>query len=268
MKFSVVTISFNQVSFVEQAIRSVLNQRGVEVEYIIVDPGSSDGSRDIIERYRDQFASVIFDQDSGPAHGLNNGFEYATGDVFCYLNSDDTFEPDAFQRAAQFLDKHPELDVICGHAWVTDRHHFRIRRAWSETYRRVPVAYGAAIQIQPSTFIRREAFLSAGGFNLENRSSWDSELLLDLFLSGSRIGVIDEFLSTYRLHASSITNSGLLLAQIEQFSEIRFRRLMGRPRRASDIYIGALLRLVKHARFPLAAWERIMRGPVFNRGID
>jgi len=93
MKFSIVTISYNQAQFLEKAILSVLNQEGVGLEYIVVDPGSTDGSREIIERYRDRFGHVVFEKDHGPADGLNKGFQYATGDVYGYLNSDDVLLP-------------------------------------------------------------------------------------------------------------------------------------------------------------------------------
>ena len=234
MNFSVVTVSFNQAEFLERAIKSVISQTSVNIEYIIVDPGSTDGSRDIIERYRDRFAHVIFEKDQGPAEGLNKGFALATGDVYCYLNSDDTFEPGAFRRAARFLDDHHEFDVVCGHAWLTDDEDNRLRRIWSEPFKRLPVAYGATVHVQPSTFILRAAFQKSGGFNIDNHCSWDGELLVDLFLSGARFGIIDEFLSTYRMHANSITNSGRLSALMEETYESRFVRLIGRSRRSSD----------------------------------
>ena len=73
-RVSIVTISFNQEKFLERTIRSVLAQDYPEIEYIVVDPGSTDGSRDIIERYRDRIAHVIFEPDKGPSDGLNKGF--------------------------------------------------------------------------------------------------------------------------------------------------------------------------------------------------
>lgn len=267
MRFSVVTISFNQAEFLELAIQSVIGQREVEIEYIITDPGSTDGSRAVIEKYRGAFAHVLLEKDQGPSDGLNKGFARATGDILCYLNADDTFEPGALQRAEAALRDHPELDVICGHAFVTDPQGNRLRRVWSEPYTRVMAAYNAAVQIQPSTFIRRAAFLESGGFNVENRSCWDAELLLDMYLAGARIGVVDEFLSTYRLHSSSITNTGRTLSAMQEFSARRFERLMGRPRAGRDDLVERVLRTVKHLRRPVATWERVVRGPVFGRGV-
>lgn len=265
MKFSVVTISYNQAPFLERAILSVLSQTGVEFEYIVVDPGSQDGSRDIIERYRERLDQIVFDPDQGPADGLNKGFALATGDIFCYLNADDTFEPGALATVAAFLDSHPEFDVVCGHAWIVDSCDQRLRRVWSEPFRRWFVAYGAAVQIQPSTFIRRPAFLRTAGFNIANRSNWDGELLLDLYLTGARIGIVDAFLSTYRLHPVSITSSGRLDAQIRAYQEQVFERLCGRQKTTADRFIGLGFRMVKHLLNPQATVERLRFGRIYRR---
>src|SRR5580704_12107410 len=182
MRFSVVTISFNQAQFLERAILSVLAQKGVELQYIIVDPGSTDGSRKIIERYRASFSHVIYEEDDGPADGLNKGFARATGDIFCYLNSDDEFELGAFWRIASFFASHPDTDIVCGHTWIVDQSGNRLRRVWSDPYHHKAVAYGMAIQMQASTFFCSQAFRRIKGFNPRNRISWDSELLLDLAL--------------------------------------------------------------------------------------
>ena len=267
MKFSIVTISFNQREFLERTIRSVIGQRGVELEYIIVDPGSTDGSRDIIEAYHPHFAHVILEKDGGPADGLNKGFALATGDVYGFLNSDDTLEPGALSEVAAWLERHPDIDVVSGHALITDRDDRRLRRAWSEPFERLPVAYGAAIQIQPSTFMRRAAYLAAGGFNPQNRSNWDSELMVDLYSLGAKFGTIDKFLSCYRLHGLSITNTGVLDGQLRLWSTRRFVRLMGREPVETDRFVRLALRVAKYARRPAAFIERLRYGPVYRRGV-
>ena len=266
MKFSIVTISFNQAEFLERTIQSVLSQTGVDIEYIVVDPGSTDRSRDIIERYRDRIAQIIYEKDQGPADGLNRGFANASGDIFCYLNSDDTFELDALKRADEYLGVHPEFDVVCGNAWAIDGEDNRLRRVWSEPYNPLFVAYGAAVQIQPSTFIRRDAFRKAGGFNIDNRSNWDGELLVDLYKCGAQIGVFDEFLSCYRLHETSITNTSKLDALIAQWQQRCFEKIMNRPKRRYDQLVAVVLRLCKHVMNPPALIERLCRGPMRKRG--
>lgn len=267
MKFSIVTISFNQGEFLERTIRSVIEQRGAEIEYIIIDAGSTDGSRDLIEAYRPHFAHVVLEPDAGPADALNKGFALASGDIYGFLNSDDTLEAGALAQVVAWFEQHPDIDVVSGHAWITDRHDSRLRRVWSEPFERLPVAYGAAIQIQPSTFFRRSAYLATGGFNVKNRSNWDSELMVDLYLSGARFGIIERFLSCYRLHDVSITNSGALDAKIRAWSARRFERLMARGPIGTDRLIGLAFRAAKHARRPAAFVERLRHGPVYRRGI-
>src|SRR5215217_6342515 len=152
MKISIVTISFNQAPFLEQTICSVLEQDHPHVEYIVVDPGSTDGSREIIERYRDRIDKIIFEADKGPADGLNKGFAHASGDVFGFLNSDDMLEPGALSDAARYFETHPEVDVVSGHSWVIDAEGRKKRRFYSDQFSLRMTAYGACYLAQPSTF--------------------------------------------------------------------------------------------------------------------
>ncbi len=262
-----VTISFNQGEFLARAIDSVIGQAG-RIQYIVCDPGSTDGSRTIIDGYGAAVAERVYERDEGPADGLNRGFARATGDIFAYLNSDDTFLPGAFAKVAAYFEVNPEVDVVTGHCLVTDRHDNILRRAWSEPYHRRMVAQGVYAHFQASTFFRAEAFRRTPGFNPRNCSSWDSELLLELFLSGARIQVIDEFLSTYRLHATSITNTGAHGDHARQFQRDRFRRLMGRERQWGDDRLAIGCRFWKRLRDPRAAFERLLRGPITRRGVE
>lgn len=261
-QFSVVTISYNQAEFLRRTIESVLSQKGAGVQYIVCDPGSTDGSRQIIDSYGDAIAERVFERDDGPADGLNRGFARATGDIFAYLNSDDTFLPGTLARVAAHFHRHPQIDVLTGHGLVVDSNDKLIRKVWSTPYRRKMSAHGVAEQVQSATFIRAAALRRAGGFNPRNRSSWDAELLLDLFLSGARIAVLDEILGTFRLHPASITASGAARADAERFSKERFSRLMGREPRGLDPLIGRLLKLWKALRYPWTGIERLRRGPV------
>ncbi|MDB6151267.1 MAG: glycosyl transferase family 2 [Chthoniobacter sp.] len=102
-RISVVTPSFNQASFLEQTILSVLGQCYPNLEYIVMDGGSSDGSAEIIARYRSQLAYSQSQRDGGQAAAINAGFARATGDILCWLNSDDFFLPGALHRVAKGL---------------------------------------------------------------------------------------------------------------------------------------------------------------------
>ena len=105
-----------------------------------MDPGSTDNSREIIEHYGDRIGHIVFEKDQGPADGLNKGFAKATGEIFGYLNADDLLEPGALEKAGAFFERHPNVDVICGHCWITDPDDKRLRRAWSEPFTRLSSA--------------------------------------------------------------------------------------------------------------------------------
>lgn len=199
------TISFNQAEFIEQAILSVLTQNYPDIEYIVVDPGSTDGSREIIDRYRSQIAKIILHPDRGAADGLNHGFVNASGKILGFLNSDDLLLPGAVSSAVNFLNKHKNVDAVSGHSNLIGRDGRFLRRLYSDNMSVSRCIYGGVILIQPSTFFKREIFDRVGGFRIENRISWDWELFLDMALAGGKFAVANEFWSAFRIHPQSIT---------------------------------------------------------------
>jgi glycosyltransferase involved in cell wall biosynthesis len=216
MKFSIVTISYNQATFLEEAILSVLAQDYPEIEYIVVDAGSKDGSREIIKNYHDRIDHVIFEPDKGPADGLNKGFKRATGEVFGYLNSDDRLRPNAVSRVVHAFQKSPDAIVISGHGCVIDAQGNILKRVFSHRFNVKAYAYGACILVQQATFFKRNAFWKVGGFNPSNRVSWDGELWVDLALAGGKFYRMYDTLADFRLHENSITGSGMYQLEIEE----------------------------------------------------
>ena len=99
-RISVVTVSFNQREYLEQCLLSVFGQRYPNLEYIVVDAGSTDGSIELLRRYEAQFAHLIVEPDEGQSDGLNKGLRRATGDILTWVNSDDMLAPSALKRAA------------------------------------------------------------------------------------------------------------------------------------------------------------------------
>lgn len=211
MKISIVTISYNQAAFLERAILSVLDQDYPDIEYIIVDPGSTDGSRALIERYRHRLGRVILDPDKGPADGLNHGLAAATGEIFAFLNADDCLLPGAVGKAMAGFRDHPGTDVIYGHGHIEDLRNGR-RRAVRATSPVTPwlLAHGGVFLLQQASFYRTASVRMVGGFNTDNRTCWDGELWAELLLAGCRFKLLPAEMAVFTLHDASISGTGIV----------------------------------------------------------
>jgi glycosyltransferase involved in cell wall biosynthesis len=259
MRISVVTISFNQAEFLPRAIDSVLAQSWPDLDYIVVDPGSTDGSREIISGYGERISRVILERDDGAADGLNKGFAHATGDILCFLNSDDEFLPGAFQTIAREFERRPEADFLTGCGYFIDESGLRRGRIVPTPLSVSDYVYGSSTVFQQGTFFRRHCFERVGGFNPENRTCWDGELFLDFIRAGLRQELVYENLANFRIHGTSITGSGRLFEQYTRDNQRLFKKALGRDAGAADTLIGASLRYTKLLRNPRYVVERLLR---------
>lgn len=117
---SIVTPSFNQASYLEAAIASVLDQEYPNIEYILIDGGSMDGSVDIIRKYTGKLAYWISETDRGQTDAINKGFAHATGKYLAWLNADDRLKSNAVSEAVQFLESHPDVGMVYGNTEYID----------------------------------------------------------------------------------------------------------------------------------------------------
>lgn len=111
---TIVTPSFNQARYIEATIQSVLGQDYPNIEYLIVDGGSSDGTVEIIKKYEGRISWWVSEQDQGQTDAINKGFGRARGEILAWLNSDDTYEPGAVTQAVRYLMDHPEVGMVYG----------------------------------------------------------------------------------------------------------------------------------------------------------
>jgi glycosyltransferase involved in cell wall biosynthesis len=201
-KITVVTPSYNQGQFIEQTISSVLDQSYPNLEYIIIDGGSSDDSVEIIRRYEKHLAFWISEKDNGAADAIAKGFRRATGSILAYLNSDDIYLDGALKTAGEAM-ADSGIDVLFGDTlWIdTAGNHIGERRQTSfdaEGY----MCGGADLQ-QPSTFWRRELYERCGGINPEFRFAFDTDLFFRFIKTGARFKHVKQTLSCYRIHPQS-----------------------------------------------------------------
>ena len=244
-----VTVSLNQGQYLERALRSVLEQ-DYPVEYTLVDPGSTDGSRALIDAYRRYLSRVIVEPDDGPADGLNKALRLSTGEIFICINADDAMLPGAVKSAVEAFQRYPLAAVVYASGYMVDAGGQPIRRFFSTDFDPRSFVLGGANVMQQSTFIRREAFLDVGGFNPQNRTSWDGELLIDLALAGYSLRRVAGLWSLFRIHPSSISGSSRLSSEYDRDRLRLFEKVVGRPPRKRDCLAFMAARAQKWARNP------------------
>lgn len=199
---SIVTPSYNQGSYIETTIESVLNQNYPNIEYIVVDGGSTDGTVEILKKYEGRL-KWISEKDHGPEDAIAKGFSMATGEIFGWIASDDKYEPDAIQKVMDKFNQAPEVAMVYGRCQYVDRNGAVIGECPTEPFN---YDYLAVYNIvaQPSAFFRRSVYESVGGISLELRQASDYDLWIRLTKNQEAI-YLPEFLSSYRLHYAAKT---------------------------------------------------------------
>jgi glycosyltransferase involved in cell wall biosynthesis len=126
-KITVITPSYNQAEFLERTIKSVIDENYPNLEYIIIDGGSTDGSVEIIRKYEKYLSYWVSEKDHGQSHAINKGLRMATGDWIAWQNSDDIYYPGAFSAVAKAVQTHPDVELIIGDMNLINEHDEVIR---------------------------------------------------------------------------------------------------------------------------------------------
>jgi glycosyltransferase involved in cell wall biosynthesis len=204
-RISVVTSSFNQGRYIARTIESVLAQQYPNLEHIVVDGMSSDETVDVLARY--PHLTVVREPDSGQADAINKGFRRATGEIFCFLNSDDTFAPGALERVAREVEPARGRHVVMGRCRFIDEHDRFIgveHPSEFESHRRVLEIWKGYAIPQPAVFWTREVWERSGPLDEREHLVLD----YDLFCRFSRdydFHTVDQIFANYRLHEQSKT---------------------------------------------------------------
>lgn len=206
-KISIVTPSFNQGKFLEKTILSVLNQNYPNLEYIIIDGGSTDNSIEIIKKYEDKLHYWVSEKDSGQSEALNKGFAKATGEIFAYLNSDDVYANNALSFISEFFNKNRDVDIVYGNCLVIDENDKVIKLSVALPFKLKEHLNGVFSIPQPSSFWKANVYKELKGFNLENNTCMDGEFFAKAGLHHYKFKNIDMNFSCFRIHNYSKTKN-------------------------------------------------------------
>jgi glycosyltransferase involved in cell wall biosynthesis len=218
-RITVVMPSFNQARFIEESLQSIFAQNYPNLELIVMDGGSTDGTVELLKKYSDRFAYWTSEPDGGQTDALKKGFARASGDIQCWLNSDDLLEPGTLFEVAQYFQGHPEVDAVYGDTtWISDTgESLRVQREipfsrflWLYTYNYIPGM---------SMFWRRAIYQKVGGLDPRFRLAMDADLFIR-FADVGRIGHVSRRWSRMRFYASQ---KNLRLRDISDAEDLTIR---------------------------------------------
>jgi glycosyltransferase involved in cell wall biosynthesis len=225
---SIITVVFNGEKYLEKTIHSIIKQTYNNIEYIIIDGGSSDGTIEIIKNYEDYITYWISEPDTGMYNALNKGISKSSGSIVAYLNSDDIYYPDAVESAVKIFMLEKETELIFGQMNLINSDGFEIHRYCFPKYNWTVFASMNYSSIgQPSSFWRRTVHEKVGMFDESLRMASD----FDFFIKAGTCCVIrrvDTIYSAFRLYSSSLTGSLMDISRIEVAS-IHNRYLLSSP---------------------------------------
>jgi glycosyltransferase involved in cell wall biosynthesis len=204
---SVITPSWNSAAYIEATILSVVNQSYKNVEYIVIDGGSTDGTLDIIKKYENEIAYWVSESDSGMYQAINKGMLRAKGDIVAYLNSDDLYYADTLQQVVDsFLEK-PLVDLVYGDLNIID---INGKKIYTQIYPRFNLSRFInskyAMIGQPAAFWRKRLLKKIGAFDESLKMAADFEFFIRAGISGEILH-IPEVLAAFRIHPASLTGS-------------------------------------------------------------
>lgn len=274
-KITVVTPSYNQGEFLEQTMRSVLCQNYPNLEYIVLDGGSQDGSPTIIRKYAHRLAYWRSSPDRGQAAAIHEGFRIATGQIMCWINSDDPLAAGSLDAVAQFFNHNPNAEVVVGEVCLIDRVGRPIAYLSEPGWNTAWQLYVRNCIPQSSVFWRRSLYQRVVGINASLQFAMDYDLWFQ-FLPQTRFWFLRRLLSYQRQHGLTKTSTIQHIANTEKPAVARlhlpgfpppnpFRHCSWRVHRIiKKIAAGSYLRGFLQYRAQLRAWQSTATAPPGN----
>jgi len=257
-RITIITPTLNQARYIERTILSVVNQNYPNLEYIILDGGSRDGTSETLGKYTRYLSHWRSKHDRGQAAALREGFERATGEIFAWINSDDVYLPGVLRQVGSILREHPATDVCYGNMHLLDATgRFVAERRLTDCsprFMRLGFRYGGLGIYQPAAFWRRALYERVGGIDPSLHFDMDNDLFIRFVLQGGRFTFIPRPFIGFRIHDASKT------FQLQDPSKSEIPMLIRRYGLDQSSMKGAFLRtLVRLYR----AWRHLMQGDIW-----
>tara|TARA_Y100001954_G_C15814997_1_gene607009 strand:+ start:90 stop:1094 length:1005 start_codon:yes stop_codon:yes gene_type:complete len=211
LKISIITPSYNQGEFIEQTIRSVvIDQNYNNIEYIVIDGGSSDRTVDILKKYDDKIHYWISEPDKGQTDAINKGFAKATGDIVTWLCSDDYYEPGVFHKVLKAFKQNPTLNLVCGNRRTFGKGYLDRVYPGANIKSRIEDTLLFGGFDQPPSFFRADAYKRLFPLTEELKYRMDCELFLryELLYGQDKLKHFDEYWAHGRMHLDSKSVNG------------------------------------------------------------
>ena len=212
---SIITPNFNGGLYLEETIKSVLNQTYNNIEYIIVDGASSDNSLEIISKYKEKISKIISEPDNGMYDAINKGMKLSKGSIIAYINSDDFYPKNIIANVVNFFNKYSNVDLVYGDLIYVDKNSKIIRKISYPNYNlKCQFASNYSLIGQPSSFWRKRLIDNIGIFNNKYKFAGDH----DFYIKSGLNNVIkhdSELISFFRIHELSLTNNNKQLSLAE-----------------------------------------------------
>lgn len=202
MKVSIITVSYNSARTIEKTIQSVLNQTYRNIEYIVIDGESTDGTAGIIKKYEDSLSYYVSEPDAGLYDAMNKGIRRATGDIIGIINSDDWYESDAVAKVVQCF-TYKDAELVYGKACFVDE---KGNLTYSRNRALDCIWYSSETVLHPTVFVKRGVYKKYGIFNTDYKIAADYDLLLRFYAKKVKFQYIDEIISYFRQGGISSSN--------------------------------------------------------------
>jgi glycosyltransferase involved in cell wall biosynthesis len=233
-KISIVVPVYNAYNFIEESLLSIIDQDYLNKELIVIDGGSSDGSLDIINKYKDDINIIVSETDKGLSHAVNKGLMAATGEYVCWLNADDYFKGAALSNVANYLAEHRNVDLLYGNADQVDVDGKLLSSHGAIPFDMDKLLHNRCYIPCQATFFRRSALAYIGLFDSSLQWNMDWDMWKRFAVAGYKLSFLNKNIAAWRIHDTSISYSKNAKWQLRRLFETinstrKYKKIMITP---------------------------------------